>query len=92
MRADKAFEAAATERDLALVISRLEDFSAKVAKGLDNLDWIGMQHIIRTVVRRIEIDDTRIEVIFRVPPPDGPPGPRSPIKTTDSWQHCTGVG
>jgi transposase len=29
-----------------------------VAKGLDNLDRIGMQHIIRTVVRRIEIDDT----------------------------------
>jgi site-specific DNA recombinase len=90
-RHQAALEAAATERDLALVISRLEDFSAKVAKGLDNLDRIGMQHIIRTVVRRIEIDDTRIEVIFRVPPPDGPPGPRSPIKTTDSWQHCTGV-
>jgi virulence-associated protein VagC len=33
-----------------------------------------MQHIIRTVVRRIEIDDTGIEIIFRVPPPDGPPG------------------
>jgi hypothetical protein len=33
-----------------------------------------MRHIIRTVVRRIEIDDTRIEIIFRVPPPDGPPG------------------
>ena len=75
-RHQAALEAAATERDLALVISRLEDFSAKVAKGIDNLDWIGMQHIIRTVVRRIEIDDTRIEVIFRVPPPDGPPGPR----------------
>jgi site-specific DNA recombinase len=67
-----ALEAAETERDLALVISRLEDFSAKVAKGLDNLDRIAMQHVIRTVAHRIEIDDTRIEVIFRVPPPDGP--------------------
>ena len=91
-RHQAAHEAVETERDLALVISRLEDFSAKVAKGLDNLDRIGMQDIIRTVVRRIEIDDSRIEVIFRVPPPDGPPGPRSPTKTTDSWQHCTGVG
>ena len=71
------------QRPSALVISRLEDFSAKVAKGLDNLDRIGMQDIIRTVVRRIEIDDSRIEVIFRVPPPDGPPGPRSPTKTAD---------
>ena len=90
-RHQAALEAAETERDLALVISRLEDFSAKVAKGLDNLDRIGMQDIIRTVVRRIEIDDSRIEVIFRIPPPDGPPGPRSPTKTADFWQHCTGV-
>jgi transposase len=36
-----------------------------VAKGLDNLDRIGMQHIIRTVVRRIEIDDTRIAWLSR---------------------------
>jgi site-specific DNA recombinase len=88
-RHQAALKAAEAERDLALVISRLEDFCAKVAKGLDNLDRIGMQDIIGTVVRRIEIDDSRIEVIFRVPPPDGPPGPRSPTKTADSWQHCT---
>ena len=81
-----------TERYLALVISRLEDFSAKVTTGLDNLDRTDMRDIIRTVVRRIEIDASRIEIIFRVPSPDGPPGPRSPIKTIGSWQHCTGVG
>ena len=91
-RHQAAREAAETERDLALVISRLEDFSAKVTTGLDHLDRFGMQDIIRTVVRRIEIDDSRIEVVFRVPSPDGPPGPRSPTKTTGSWQHCTGVG
>ena len=87
-----ALEAEETERDLALVISRLEDFSAKVTTGLDNLDRTDMRDIIRTVVRRIEIDASRIEIIFRVPSPDGPLGPRSPIKTIGSWQHCTGVG
>src|ERR1700680_1662499 len=51
-----------------------------------------MRDIIRTVVRRIEIDASRIEVIFRVPSPDGPPAPRSSNKTIGSWQHCTGVG
>ena len=90
-RHQAALDAAETERDLALVISRLEDFSAKVTTGLDNLDRLGMQDIIRTVVRRIEIDDSRIEVIFRVPSPD-PSGPASPTKTIGSWQHCTGVG
>ena len=91
-RHQAALDAAETERDLALVVSRLEDFSAKVATGLDHLDRLGMQDIIRTVVRRIEIDDSRIEIIFRVPSPDGPAGPRSPTKTNGSWQHCTGVG
>ena len=33
--------------------------------GLDNLDRTDMQDIIRTIVRRIEIDASRIEVIFR---------------------------
>jgi site-specific DNA recombinase len=50
-----ALEAIESERDLALVVSRLEDFSAKVTTRLENLDRFGMQDIIRTVVRRIEI-------------------------------------
>jgi hypothetical protein len=37
-----ALEMAESDRDLALVISRLEDFSAKVTTGLDNLDRLGM--------------------------------------------------
>jgi site-specific DNA recombinase len=90
-RHQAALEAAEIERDLSLVISRLEDFSTKVTRCLDGLDRAGMQDIIRTLVRRIEIGDARIEVIFRVPPPDGPATP-SPTDETGSWQHCTGVG
>jgi len=77
-------------RDLSLVISRLEDFSAKVANRLDGLDPVGMQEIIRILVRRIEIDGDAIEVVFRVPPPNGP-GQPPPTDETASWQHCTGV-
>jgi site-specific DNA recombinase len=91
-RHQAAREAAETERDLALVVSRLEDFSAKVITGLDHLDRLGMRDIIRTVVRRIEINDSRIEVVFRVPSPGDPPGPGSSTKMTGSWQHCTSVG
>ena len=91
-RHQAAHEAAETERDLALVVSRLEDFSAKVITGLDHLDRLGMRDIIRTVVRRIEINDSRIEVVFRVPSPGDPPEPGSSTKMTGSWQHCTSVG
>ena len=58
--------------------------SRRPSRGCATSHW-------RTVVRRIEIDDSRIEVIFRVPSPD-PSGPASPTKTIGSWQHCTGVG
>jgi site-specific DNA recombinase len=89
-RHQAAVEVIEVERDLSLVISRLEDFSAKVTKGLDDLDRAAMQDIVRTLVRRIEIGDSHIEVIFRVPSFDSPPG-ASPTNTGGSWQHCTGV-
>jgi site-specific DNA recombinase len=63
-----------------------------VITGLDHLDRLGMRDIIRTVVRRIEINDSRIEVVFRVPSPGDPPGSVSSTKMTGSWQHCTSVG
>jgi len=86
-----ALDAIEAERDLSLVISRLEDFSAKVANRLDGLDRISMREIMRILVRRIEIDNDHIEVVFRVPPPDGPPQP-TPREKTANWQHCTNVG
>ena len=86
-----ALDAIDVERDLLLVISRLEDFSDKVAKRLDCLDGVGMQEIIRILVRRIEIDCDTIEVVFRIPPLEGPGRP-PPSGKTASWQQCTGVG
>jgi site-specific DNA recombinase len=91
-RYQAVLEAAEAERDLSLVVNRLEDFSAKVVQGLGGLDEFAMREIIRALVRRIEIDDTRIEVIFRVPSFDGPQGPTTRTKTDLSWQHCTSVG
>ncbi|MER8570263.1 hypothetical protein NKH85_32700 [Mesorhizobium sp. M0924] len=71
---------AENEHDLSLLISRLEDFAAKVTAGLAGLDRTGMRQIIRSVVRRVEIDDADIEIIFRVPPLEGPARPKSPSK------------
>jgi site-specific DNA recombinase len=85
-----AVEAANAERELSLVISRLEDFSTKVSQGIDALDWHGRREIIRTIIRRIDIDHDNVEVVFRVPPPIGPSGAPSQTPTSNSWQHCTG--
>src|SRR5882672_3244565 len=84
-----ALDTASADRELSLVINRLEDFSAKVAQGIDRLDWIGKRNIIHTVVRRIEIDNDGIEVVFRIPSTSPPSdhGPRSPIVAP----HCSNV-
>jgi site-specific DNA recombinase len=81
-------DATAAERDLTLVMGRLEDFSAEVRDNLDRLDWAARREIIRLMVRRVEIDDGRVEIVFRVPPPPsgGPDGHRD----GRSRQRCTG--
>jgi len=84
-----AVEVAGNEHELSLLVSRLEDFSAKVKAGLAGLDRTGMRQIIRTVVRRVEIDDAHVEIIFRVPPLDGTTGPKVLTQATSSMQHCT---
>jgi site-specific DNA recombinase len=86
-----AVKAADAERELSLLISRLEDFSARVTQSLNELDWLGRRGIIRTLVRRIEVDHDHVEIIFRVPSPDGT-APEGPHRAPDaSAQHCADV-
>jgi site-specific DNA recombinase len=85
---EAAVESANAECELSLVISRLEDFSAKVSQGLDRLNWHGMRQIIHTLVRRIEIDRDSVEIVFRVPSTGRPAGDGTPPSRT-TWQHCT---
>jgi site-specific DNA recombinase len=70
------------QTDLQLVIGRLEQFSAKVKDGLGQLDWHGCRALIRTLVKRVEIDQERINVVFRVEEGSFPGG-------NDTFmQHC----
>ena len=82
--------AAASEarRDLTLVIGRLEDFSMSVRENLDLLDWSARRDIIRLMVRRIEIDEGQVEIVFRIPPL--PSGGTGGDRTFKSKHHCTG--
>ena len=86
----QALEAQAEQRraqarqqaDLQLVIGRLEAFSAQVKIGLEQLDWVGRRELIRTLVKRVEIDQARVTVVFRVDEGTFPPG-NNPF-----MQHC----
>ena len=61
-------DAEALQRELRLLIGRLEDFAAQVAGGLEAADWLTRREIIRTLVSRVEINQTDVNVVFRVPP------------------------
>ena len=72
-------------RSLQLVIGKLETFAALIQDRLDGADWATRRDIIRTLVRRVEIDSQHVRVVFRVHPgPSDDPTPRRVL------QHCPG--
>jgi site-specific DNA recombinase len=72
------------QTDLQLVVGRLEEFSDQVKGGLQQLNWRGCRELIRTLVKRVEIDHERINVVFRVGDSTFPGG-NDPF-----LQHCRG--
>lgn len=71
------------ESDLQMIIGRLEEFSEKVKNGLEDLDWTGRRELIRTVVKRVEIDQEQVSVVFRVDESTFPGGGNGSLS-----QHC----
>jgi site-specific DNA recombinase len=70
------------QAELQLIIGRLEEFAAKVSAGLERCDWSRRRELIRTLVKRIEIDRERVNVVFRVEATMGDP------VTRPFLQHC----
>ena len=73
----------ALHTELRLIIGRLEEFSLRVKDGLDQVDWATQRELIRTLVKQVEIEQERVNVVFRV-------GPNSPTPDLgkDFLQHC----
>jgi site-specific DNA recombinase len=53
-------------RELQLVTSQLESFAVQVRNGLADADWRLRRAIVQTLIKRIEVTDAHITVIFRV--------------------------
>jgi site-specific DNA recombinase len=77
--------AAEQTRSLHLVIGKLETFAATVQDRLGEAEWDMKRDLVCALVRRIEIDDQHVRVVFRVEPApsDGAPSRRL-------MQHCPG--
>lgn len=73
---------ALSRNELQLIVGRLEDFAAKVTGSMDDMGFGAQRELIRTLVKRVEIDREQVNVVFRVAAPTNDPG------TTESLPDC----
>jgi site-specific DNA recombinase len=59
-------EAETLQRELQLIIGRVEEFAAQVHQNLEALDWHRQRAILRALVRRVEIGLDQVQIVFRV--------------------------
>ena len=87
-QAQQIKDEASLERELTLILGRLDEFASRVKDGLHAADWSTRREIIRALVKRVEIDQEQVRVVFRVnpPPPSTPQAPSE--KDAQSLQHC----
>ena len=78
-------EEATLHTELQLIIGRLEDFAAKVDNGLETADWMSQRDLIRALVKRVEVAQNEVNIVFRVDPYPGDPDPEK-----KSLQLCRG--
>jgi site-specific DNA recombinase len=57
-----------TEQELGLVIGHLAGFAQRVQEGLGEADWQTRREVIRALVKRVEIDESEVRVVYRVNP------------------------
>jgi len=69
---------AALQSTLSRVIGRLEDFAQRVHGRISEVDWLMQRDLIRTLVKRAEIDQDDVNVVFRIDDVSPTPDPASP--------------
>src|SRR5215510_7362709 len=59
-------EAETLQRELQVIVGRVEEFAAQVHQNLEALEWHRKREILRALVRRVEIGLNQVQVVFRV--------------------------
>src|SRR5262245_40730760 len=76
---------AAQEVELRLVIGRLEEFAWRVSQELQGPGWDTRREILRALVKKVEVDEQEIRIVYRVSPSPFEGGPQQ-----GRSQHCWG--
>jgi site-specific DNA recombinase len=67
-------------KEMELVVNNFEKFADGVSSNLDNLDWIGRREIVRSVIKRIEMGNEEINIVYKIN--------KLPGQENTSPQHC----
>ncbi|MEK7782392.1 MAG: recombinase family protein, partial [Candidatus Binatota bacterium] len=73
----------AQEQQLRLVIGQLREFAGRVRDGVQQADWTTRRELIRTLVKRVEIEKEDVRIIYRLSPSSQSKDPDGAI-----MQHC----
>jgi site-specific DNA recombinase len=73
------------EAELRLVIGQLEEFARRVSQGLKEPDWETRREIVRALVKKVEIDEQEVRIVYRVGP-----SPFEGRPQHGGLQHCWG--
>jgi site-specific DNA recombinase len=73
------------EAELRLVIGQLEEFARRVSQELREPDWDTRREIVRALVKKVEIDEQEVRIVYRVSPSPFEGGPQQ-----GHLQHCWG--
>jgi site-specific DNA recombinase len=83
--AQRLHDEAEVERELRVLVGRLEQFAAQVHLGLQQADWQARRELIRTMGKRVAIDEHQVRVVFRL----SPSAPARPFEgAPHDLQHC----
>jgi site-specific DNA recombinase len=76
---------ATREAELRLVIGQLEEFSKRVSQELQEPGWETRREIVRALVKKVEIDEQEVRIVYRVSP-----SPFEGRPQQGGLQHCWG--
>jgi site-specific DNA recombinase len=79
-------EQAIQEEEWRVVCSRLDDFADQIKAGLTNADWAQRREILKALVKRVEVDNENIRIVYKVPAGPFAKGPSRGL-SQDCWSR-----
>jgi site-specific DNA recombinase len=73
------------DAELRLVIGQLEEFASRISEGLDSTNWLTRREIVRALVKKVEVDEEEVRIVYRVGPCPFEDRPRQGL-----LRHCRG--